>query len=137
MSLQRHVTTDSDIRIRYIRLEAGTGFFLWKRVGIGGRVRRFGLRFGVRIGFGMHGVRHGHELAHGFFKGEFAFTAVAAMKAFVAKMIGARILGAAHADSRGFFAADAASKRHGFGYFPFFRAGGVSRDKIPRQRWAS
>jgi hypothetical protein len=50
------------------------------------------------------------------FEADFAVAAVAARAAFFAEMIGARILGALHANAGGLFFADTADKRHGYGH---------------------
>ena len=66
-----------------------------------------------------------------------ALATIAAAMAFLAEMVIAGVLGAPHADMRGFFAANAAQERHGC-YF-FLPGGGPDGwlNRNARQRCAS
>ena len=111
-----------------------------------------GIGHGMRMGLRLAGSREVSRLRRFFLQAVFLQTnltiaAIAACGALFAKMIGARILGALHADAGGLFFADTADKWHGGshkgrdGYcgrrFVFDASAAGCRERVARQRWAS
>jgi hypothetical protein len=89
-------------------------------VGAGRRGNRLGVRVWIGQGIwpGVGGAEYGAgRFADRLFESDLAFAAIAAPETFLAKMVAAGILGAAHADASRFLFANAAVERHGAPYF--------------------